>query len=193
MSGTYRVLANTISISTPSISGDLYTDDANTSLYSVIQGQQFTIDVVLTLQEESGGDPPTYTNVNITEVQSSLQDYGTVTFTTIDNDPEAFKIRITGALTGVVPGGTYGVVLPAAPGSNVFPTAVVSDAIQPDDVLAIYSWAPTLVYWQLLTNNYQFVVNPETENQQKTMSQYVYWGWTFALQQFKDLVSQGEI
>lgn len=201
MSGTYRVLANTISIDTPSIGGDLYSGDANTALYSVIQGRPFTIDVILTLQQEfttpgeEGGEPTTnYVNVNITEVTSTLNDYGTVTFTTIDDDPEAFKIRVAGTLTGVIPGGTYDLVLPASPpGSNVFPTTTVSDVAKPGTYLAIYRWIPTFIYWQLLPDNYEFVVNPDAENQTKTMAQYVYWDWNQALQQFREVVAEGEI
>lgn len=201
MSGAYRVLANTIPVSVPSIAGDLYTGNSNTALFSINQGQSFIIDVVLTFQEETtttpegGGEPTTaFTNIDITEVISTLEGgYGSPTFTVLDTDPIAYKIRITGPVTQVIAGGTYNVVLPAQPGSNNFPTAIVPDNAKPDSFLAIYGWSPTQVYWQLLPNNYKFIVNPEVENEIKTMSQYVYWSWNIALQQFKDIVSEGDI
>ena len=83
----------------PTISNDAY-PGTDTYLFSVLQGTAFSIDVAFTLDD--GAEPPV--NVPITSVVPSLSGgYTSVSFTTVDTNPLAYKIRVAGTLTNVLP------------------------------------------------------------------------------------------
>ena len=95
------------SITIPTISNDAYpgTDDY---LFSVVQGTAFAIDVTFALDD--GAEPPV--DVPITSVTSSLSGgYNSVSFTVMDTNPLAYRVRVAGTLTNVLTGESYQLLL----------------------------------------------------------------------------------
>ena len=161
----------------PTISNDAY-PGTDTFLFSVLQGTAFSIDVAFTLDD--GAEPPV--PVPITSVSASLSGgYTSVSFTTVDTNPLAYKIRVAGTFTNVLPGESYQLLL--EDGSLV--TVPISGL---PSYRSITAWnLPTSLY--TLLSNYSFNINSGVET--VTMSQYVYWNINSAITAFKAVVAGG--
>jgi hypothetical protein len=162
----------------PTLSNDAY-PGTDTFLFSVLQGTAFSIDVAFTLDD--GAIPPV--NVPITSVVPSLSGgYGSVSFTTVDTNPSAYKIRVAGTFTNVLLGESYQLLL--EDGSLV--TVPVSGL---PSYRSITAWNLPSVFSQLLTG-YSFNINSGVAT--ATMNQYVYWDLNSSITAFKSVV-QGSI
>lgn len=163
----------------PSISGDAIPEADAFYLYSVYQNVPFSMD--LTFSADDGQDPPS--PIPITSVSSSLSTYGSVSFSTIDTNPYAYKIRVSGTITNAIPGEYYYILQDDNTIAQVSATAVPALGY-----LAIVRWTLPTSFVTLMTDNYQFVLNGYgTVN----MSQYVYWNYDPAITQFQQVVAQG--
>lgn len=207
MSGTYEVEIQKIPITIPSPAGDLYADqDPDLFLFSAIQDQEFVIDLVIKLYEVSeqtgeGGPVTVTTQLEVDDVVCELANqYSSVSFQVTDSDPLNYTVRLTGTLVNIIGGETYTVVLPTNDPTQGFPIVTTSPGASPNNYLAIIAWAlPTILSggsarsYELLTDAYTFTINPDTENQVYTMSQYVYWDYTTSIQRFITKVEGGVI
>jgi hypothetical protein len=170
----------------PTIPGDNIPSPDTLFLYSVYQNVPFSIDLTFSLEDDA--DPANTVPVNINSVSSSLSDFNSVTFSTIDSDPLAYKIRVSGTITDAIPGEYYNILnkdyqivqVPASP-SPVF------------DYLGIVRWGLPVLFQTLISNKYDFVLNYTGGSETVEMSQYVYWGYDPAITQFKQVVSEGEL
>jgi hypothetical protein len=165
------------SITIPTISNDAYpgTDDY---LFSVVQGTAFSIDVTFALDD--GMVPPV--PVPITSVSSSLSGgYTSVSFTVMDTNPLAYRVRVSGTLTNVLTGESYQLLL------NDGSLTTVSVSSLPA-YRSITAWnLPTELYKSI--NNYSFSLNSGAEV--ITMNQYVYWAIDPSITAFKAVVAGG--
>lgn len=161
----------------PTISNDAYpgTDD---HLFSVIQGTAFSIDVAFSLDD--GAIPPVA--VPITSISASLSGgYSSVSFTTIDTNPLAYKIRVAGTFTNVLTGESYQLLLNDGSLVTVPVTGLPS-------YRSITAWNLPTQLSKLLTE-YSFSINSGATI--VTMNQYVYWDLNSSVTAFKSVVAGG--
>lgn len=171
------VTVSKTSISIPTISNDAYpgTDDY---LYSAVQGGAFSIDITFSLDD--GAIPPVA--VPITSISASLSGgYSSVSFTVMDTNPLAYRIRVAGTLSNVLTGESYQLLL------NDGSLSTVSVSSLPA-YRSIIAWnLPTELYKSI--SNYSFSINSGVET--VTMNQYVYWNLDSAVTAFKSVVAGG--
>jgi hypothetical protein len=180
-------------VTIPTIPGDLYPEEPNLYLYSCTQGKAFTIDLTFSLFDEDG---ETSTQIPISSISSSLTGYTGVTFTTQSSSPTAYVIRVSGTLSSIIADESYTFVLPTNDPTQGFPISTVSSVDDAPTNLAIVRWnTPALTYvWRNLVGVYNFTASGSGgASASLAMSQYVYWDWEKALNDFKILVANGEI
>ena len=201
MTTTYEVEITKTAVVIPSPGGDLYPDeDPDDFIFSAIQGTQFIVDLAIKLYETvetvtESGTTTTTTQIDVDDVVCSLDSqYTGVSFTVTNSNPLNYTVRLTGNITNAVTGESFTFVMPTNDPTQSFPITTTSTSSIPDNYLAIVSWSlPLIGFWRLLDNSYSFVVNPDDEDVTKNMSQYVYWDYTSAVNNFTNLVSSGEI
>ncbi len=160
----------------PTISNDAY-PGTDTFLFSVLQGTAFSIDVAFTLDD--GAEPPVA--IPITSVVPSLSGgYSSVSFTTVDTNPSAYKIRVAGTFTNVLLGESYQLLLNDGSLVTVPVTGLPS-------YRSITAWNLPSSFSQLLTG-YSFNINSGAAI--VTMSQHVYWSLNSAITAFKSVVQE---
>jgi hypothetical protein len=156
----------------------------NFFLFSVYQGTAFSMDLTFALFEGSEEFP---TPAPIASITPSFSTYSSVTFTTIDTDPYAYKIRVQGNLTNVIVGESYDVLQE----DRQIVQVPVSEL--PPKYAAIVEWnLPTFFSAPVTINNYSFaVVGNSMITETVTMSQYVYWNAAGRIAQFEQAVAGG--
>lgn len=160
----------------------------NYYMFSVYQGTPFSMDLTFALFEGSEEFP---TPAPITSITPSFSTYSSVTFTTLDTSPYAYKIRVQGNLTNVILGETYDVLLE----DNSIVQLPSSEL--PSKYAAITAWnLPTTFSGPVTINNYSFAVVGESVTEAPitdtvVMSQYVYWNAAGRIAQFEAAVSGG--
>ena len=169
----------------PTIPGDNIPSPDTFFLYSVYQNVPFSIDLTFSLEDDT--DPANTVPVNINSISSSLSDFNTVNFSTIDADPLAYKIRVNGAITDAISGEYYNIL------TNDYQIVQVPASPPSFDYLGIVRWGLPNAFQFLMTNKYDFVINHTGGFENVEMSQYVYWGYDPAITQFKQVVSGGEL
>lgn len=195
----YELVVEQINANVPSVPNDDYYNLANTTgyLYSIYQGQSFSIDLRMSLfsiepptpppppDPESPPPPPppppTPTPVPITHVQSSFTTYHSVSFSTVDYDPYAYTVRVSGNVYDAMPGEAYTLLMNDR-------SIITSPIINPPPYLAIVRWTLPSSFAALM-DKYTFNINSGTYV--LSANQYIYWDAYTNVQRFKVDLAKG--
>jgi len=168
----------------PTIPGDAIPAPDTYYLYSVYQNQAFSLDLTFTLEDDT--DPMSPLPISITSVTSSLSDYITVNFSTIDANPNAYKIRVSGTITNALSGEYYYIL-----NENYEVVQFPASSVPAIDYLGIVEWTLPSSFQTLISNKYDFTLTYSAGSELVEMNQYVYWGYDPAIVQFKQVVAGG--
>lgn len=141
-------------------------------LPSIYAFASFAIDVSFTVTDDMTEvvDP-------ITSVTCTLP-YPGITLSVVDNNPAAYKVRISGTVSGIFTGEVYKFVK-----NNV---VVELPPTTTDSELSIVEWAQPSI--KSVLTSYPFVVNASSTIN-KSLSQYIYWDFTTSLNYFTNFVN----
>lgn len=184
----YELTITQSNTTVPSVPNDQYSSLTQPALYSVFQTVPFSIDMTLSLNEVQEADPPTdpptpptLVPVPISSVNATFTTYHSVSFTTLDTNPSAYKIRASGTITDTMPGESYDLLFANGTISTVPVTNLPS-------YRAIVKWNLPSSYSALISS-YNFNIN--SGQYVATANQYVYWDFDTQIAHFKSVVAGG--